>query len=122
MEPLNAPVKVSIDLTYRCPLRCRHRRADTGMAPNSSGDELRLDDIRAVLEDLGRMGVFRVAFSGGEPFLRPDIVKILGHAANVGVGRAFVSTSGMALDDRKGHALRSLRCGSHARAVFAVLA
>lgn len=105
MRPLRAPIKVSLDLTYRCPLRCRHCRVGEA-GPQRT---LTLDEVLRVVEDLASIGVFRIAFSGGEPFLRKDIVEIIRHTLAVSPGRVFVSTSGVAFTDRTLVALHPLR-------------
>lgn len=105
MCPLQAPIKVSLDVTSRCLLRCQHCR----VGKTDSQDILTFAEIRRIIEDLAQMKVFRIALSGGEPFLRDDIVEIIRHALAVSPGRVFVSTSGLRLTDRMLNALHPLR-------------
>jgi len=56
-----------------------------------------------------RIKVFRIAFSGGEPFLRDDLIEIIRQALAAGSWRVFVSTSGLRLTDHTLAALYPLR-------------
>ncbi len=58
-----APRQVSIALTNRCDLACRHCYAP------KSRDELRHDDVLAWLAELDTNGTLGVGFGGGEPTL-----------------------------------------------------
>ena len=95
MDARPAPVRVAVDVTRRCNLACCHCRHGDG-AP--AGSELTFDEIVGVVDDLSRMGVFRLVLSGGEPLLREDLGEILLHALGSRIGRVFVSTNGLCLD------------------------
>lgn len=84
------PLRVSVDLTTRCNLACRHCRHSV-----SGTVDLPFDLARAVIEDASRLGVFRLALSGGEPTLREDILELLDCALRSDVGRVFLSTNGV---------------------------
>jgi radical SAM protein with 4Fe4S-binding SPASM domain len=105
MRPLGAPTKVSLDLTSDCLLNCKHCRAGGTNPPETLG----FDEVRRILDDLASIGVFRIGLSGGEPFLREDIVEILRHACTVGAGRVIVSTSGLAFGTHTLSVLHALR-------------
>lgn len=105
MPPLQAPIKVSLDVTSRCLLHCQHCR----VGKTDSQDVLTFAEIRRIVEDLAQMKVFRIAFSGGEPFLRDDIVEVIRHTLGVSPGRVFVSTSGLRLTDQILSTLHPLR-------------
>jgi radical SAM protein with 4Fe4S-binding SPASM domain len=95
IRTLPAPIRVSLDLTSVCNLRCRHCRHGT-----LPGPEIRLDfdQIRRIVDDAAQMGVFRLTFSGGEPTLRADLVEILAYALGSSrIGRVFLSTNGQYL-------------------------
>lgn len=94
MEPLSAPLKVSIDLTQECNLACAHCRCH---APNP-GRLATTHSILDLVDELAALKVFRIAFSGGEPLLRPDAPDILEHALRVAPGRVSLSTNATLLD------------------------
>lgn len=89
MEFMHSPLRVSIDVTGACNLSCRHCRHGS-----QACDELTLAELSFVIDDVGQMGVFRLVISGGEPFLRQDMLEILLRALRTRVGRVFVSTNG----------------------------
>lgn len=65
----------TIELTYRCNEKCRHC-----YVYDECGDELTTEQVKTVLDDLSRMGVLSVVFTGGEVFVRKDIFEILEYA------------------------------------------
>ena len=73
----NAPARMDLALTYRCNLNCPH--CYTG-GPNTQMRELSFDDWLKVYEILWRIGVPNVVFTGGEPTLRDDLVKLVAEA------------------------------------------
>ncbi|HEX9188217.1 MAG TPA: radical SAM protein [Vicinamibacteria bacterium] len=89
-----SPLHLTFFVTRRCNARCplcfyAAERDAEGGAP-----ELSLDEIRRVARSMGKL--LWVLFSGGEPFLRPDLPEIAGafHDAN-GAGFLTVPTNGL---------------------------
>jgi MoaA/NifB/PqqE/SkfB family radical SAM enzyme len=70
------PNDVSFELTYSCNLRCRQCYAEAGDEHNLSKD-FSTEQILGILEKLYKAKVFKVALTGGEALLRPDIMKII---------------------------------------------
>lgn len=107
LTPLSAPVKVSVDLTRQCNLRCLHCRNRTSV---DHSRQLDFRTLAAVIDDVAAMGVFRLAFSGGEPLLRSDLPEIIEYAVGRNIPRVFVSTNGTLLDQQwltRLHAVRN---------------
>lgn len=73
-----------------CNLRCKH----CGVGPDLLADRepLCLDETRLVLDNLKRRNISVVTLVGGEPFLDPDIFKILDHAEGIGL-RISINTN-----------------------------
>ncbi len=88
---------VRIAVTSRCNLRCVYcLREEHG---SSSEEGLRFDEITRVIRVLADCGVRKVRFTGGEPLLRPDIVRLVREAKAVtGVGTVTLTTNGVLLD------------------------
>lgn len=74
---LKAPIRVDLEVTSRCNLRCRHCYTDKSKIVDLS--YLRIKDL--VLE-LKTMGVVGVQLLGGEPSLHPKIGEIIGFLHN----------------------------------------
>ncbi len=77
------------NVTSACNLKCTHCYAATEGAP----DELKTAEALAVIDDLAAFGCPVLLFSGGEPFVRPDILTLAKHAASKGL-RVVFSTNG----------------------------
>ena len=79
---------VSLDLTYRCNLRCnmcflygQHLQGNNPtLRTIGTRTELTIEQWRAVLEDLAELGVRRLVMSGGEVFVKPGFLELLGAA------------------------------------------
>lgn len=70
-----APIHLTFFLTRRCNAKCRHcfYIHDRNLS-NEDNNELSLDEIKKISASMGRL--LWLAFSGGEIFLRDDIVEI----------------------------------------------
>jgi radical SAM protein with 4Fe4S-binding SPASM domain len=79
---LTAPTEVHFNLTRRCTLACRHCTSQSG--PGASA-ELSNEQARRALQVMSGMGVFHVAFGGGELFLRSDAIELASHARQLGM-------------------------------------
>lgn len=94
------------NVTKRCNLRCVHCYASADPSPHP--DELTTEEGMALLEDLAQFGCPVVLFSGGEPFMRPDILDLIHKAVSLGL-RAVVSTNGVLIDRALARELK--KCG-----------
>jgi radical SAM protein with 4Fe4S-binding SPASM domain len=70
-----SPIHLTLFLTKRCNARCRHcfYIYDRNLSPENY-DELSLDEVERISASMGNL--LWLAFSGGEIFLRDDIVEI----------------------------------------------
>lgn len=69
----NIPLSVLAELTYRCNHRCYF----CYQKKHESGEELNTMEWRSILRQLADMGALYITFSGGEPFLREDLMDII---------------------------------------------
>ncbi|MGH7838638.1 MAG: radical SAM protein, partial [Candidatus Binataceae bacterium] len=80
-----APVEVSIEVTRRCPLECRHCYNNLAMSDSAARNaELTLAEYRRLLDELAEAGCLWVLFTGGEIFARRDFLEIYSHAKTKG--------------------------------------
>lgn len=91
----NAPSTVFWDITGECNLRCAHCYNFEGMRHEN---ELSTVEIKRTLEEMSAFGVKSISFSGGEPFMRKDMLEIVHHATDLGFDSVGVSTNGILLD------------------------
>ncbi|MFH1397109.1 MAG: radical SAM protein [Candidatus Omnitrophota bacterium] len=93
-------------LTYRCQLDCVHCGVKLNFDPAKV--ELNTGEVKEVLRQARRIGVYFVVFFGGEPFLRQDIMEIIEYAAELGI-MVSISTNGLLLNRQILDKLR--KCG-----------
>lgn len=94
---------VSLDLTYRCNLRCNmcflYGQHLTGKNPTVETirrrKELTLDEWRSVLEDLAALGVRSLVMSGGEVFLKRGFLELLAAARERGFTVSVLTNGSM---------------------------
>lgn len=72
---LGLPLRVQLDLTYRCNERCIHCYLD-----HEDHGELTTAEVLGLLDQMAAAGTFFLSISGGEIFMRQDLFEILEHA------------------------------------------
>lgn len=72
------PSSVVFEVTRRCNMDCRMCYVVDHAQPHP--EELDTREAQGVLDQLAQAGTLQVIFSGGEPFMRPDLFDILAHA------------------------------------------
>jgi sulfatase maturation enzyme AslB (radical SAM superfamily) len=92
-----------------CNLACSHCFISCSPT-NRTHEMLSLEDVERHLADAVRLGVKEYYFTGGEPFLNPDMEAIL--AATLAVGPASVLTNGLLLDPARCRRLTALAAGA----------
>jgi len=92
-----APFQVVWDVTYACNLHCKHCYATAGKPWE---DELTTEEAKHAIDIFDRAGVTIIAFSGGEPLVRPDIMELVRYAADKGIYVAM-ATNGTLITKKK---------------------
>ncbi len=98
----NIPLGVQLDLTYRCNERCIHCYLD-----HDDHGEMSTAEIKDVLDQMARAGVFFLTLSGGEILMRRDFFDILEHAR----ARTFcikLKTNGVLIRRKEAERIRAL--------------
>jgi len=71
------------EITAACNLNCIHCHT-TGGKP--AKDELTTDEAKKLIDELAKIGEFRMlVYSGGEPLVRSDLFELLHHSKNAGL-------------------------------------
>lgn len=90
---LSAPTQVFAEITDDCQLKCKHC-----FNGNRRGNAyLETSVWEKIIDRLDECGVFRIRISGGEPFLRKDIIEILKYIDTKSI-RYSVYTNGLNVD------------------------
>src|SRR5215467_9226098 len=99
---LGTPLSVHIDVTYRCNERCSHCYLD-----HDDKGEMTTQEIRDLLDQLAEAGVFFLAFSGGEVFMRRDFLDLVEYARKL-LFNVKVKTNGVMIHEAEAQRLREL--------------
>jgi len=97
---------VLIEVTQRCDQNCRYCFASAGPAAGS-GEDLTIDEIRAIYEDLlakSPKRPFNIQLSGGEPTIRDDLPEIIRLGRDTGFPYIQLNTNGKRLAEEPGYA------------------
>lgn len=87
------PVRVHLDLTYRCHQRCLHCfLPEAWRRGEGTPHELGTAQVKSALDQLAAAGSFLLTLSGGEIFLRPDLLDILEHARRRNFSTSVMTT------------------------------
>ena len=73
---LSIPVSVTLELTRRCPLSCRHCYLPETRGRSGPARELSTAQWEKILRQLAEAGGLYLVFTGGEPLLRPDLARL----------------------------------------------
>jgi radical SAM protein with 4Fe4S-binding SPASM domain len=99
------PLRVMFELTYRCNFFCRHCYIPLRYRKYK---ELKTKDVFYTLDQLADIGCFYLGFTGGEPFMRKDILKILWYAKRKGF-EIIIYTNGSLINKKIADELAELR-------------
>lgn len=94
-KELSAPYRMDMALTYRCNNNCVHCYAG---GPRET-KELFTEEWFAILDKVEGLGIPHVVFTGGEPTLRDDLIKLIAHTQEIGLVSGLV-TNGRLLKDK----------------------
>lgn len=87
---------VRIAITEKCNLRCTYCMPEEGVDFKNGEQILSAEEILRVINVLARMGIKKVRFTGGEPLVRKDIVKLVqGAASTPGITGVHMTTNGI---------------------------
>jgi MoaA/NifB/PqqE/SkfB family radical SAM enzyme len=104
------PLQMVMELTYRCNLKCemcfqRRQMEQLHLRPGGPAQELSLEEIQRIIAQTPPWSL--IIFTGGEPFVRADILDILAYAAKK--RRCHVVTNGALIAPEVARALVDLR-------------
>jgi radical SAM protein with 4Fe4S-binding SPASM domain len=105
-ETNKVPLSATFELTYKCNFKCVHCYIKKGRA--NKNKELSFDEIKYVLDDLAELGTPVIGFTGGEIFLRKDIINILEYASKKGFA-IILQTNGSLINKTIVNKLKNLK-------------
>lgn len=84
-----------MEITNKCPLQCIHCSSDSSL---TTREQLKLDEIKQIIDDFKDLGGKVLEISGGEPLLHKDIFKIILYGKLKGL-EVRLYTNGIYLND-----------------------
>jgi radical SAM protein with 4Fe4S-binding SPASM domain len=90
------PTTATIEVTNRCNARCSY----CFLEDRISSVELSTEQIHTVIDKLSESTITMLTITGGEPFLRRDIIEILEHCCNANFFVITVYSNGTVLQDK----------------------
>jgi MoaA/NifB/PqqE/SkfB family radical SAM enzyme len=94
--PFTKPDFINIGLTHRCNLKCKI--CETWKVWSKSENELKLSELKNVINEIGKWGGINLSFAGGEPLIRKsDLLECIKLAKKWGLV-THVTTNGQMID------------------------
>ncbi len=99
--PTTGPIKAEWEVVNTCNAKCLtclywQEKTDSRIFSTSEGKNL--------IQQLARSGLLNLCFTGGEPFLRKDLVELLSYAKKYGITTSVV-TNGLLISERRAREL-----------------
>lgn len=85
---LSAPLKISMNITKQCNLRCKQCFSDSGEIKDV---ELSTEEICLLFDEMRKNGTFFICIGGGEPLMRKDLLQLLEYGKNKQLAISIVS-------------------------------
>jgi MoaA/NifB/PqqE/SkfB family radical SAM enzyme len=103
------PFWMHLDLTYRCHQRCLHCYIPEAWRQGEGpGPELSTGQVKVILDQLAAAGTFFLTLSGGEIFLRPDLLELVQYARRLGFAISLMTSGTYGLQERELDFLKDL--------------
>jgi len=99
------PLWVSLELTYRCPLKCSWCSNPLDF-DDYAARELSTEEWKKALREARQLGALQLGFTGGEPLLRDDLEELVAYADGLGFYTNLI-TSAIGLSEERLVALKA---------------
>jgi len=101
-KPLVFPTKITLEITDCCNARCHYCNM---WQLKRKKDELTFIQKKKLIKELKSwLGVFKINFTGGEPFLDQDLIELISYCHQLGVITG-VTTNGLLIERKMTHQL-----------------
>lgn len=99
LDTFNRPITyLRVSVTDLCNQRCRYCMPEVGVCKRSREEMLTEDEMIRAIETAASLGIKKVRITGGEPLVKPNIVRICERTTAVeGINEVCVTTNGVRL-------------------------
>jgi len=87
------PSMVTVNLTNKCNQRCVYCEIGKEIS-STSKDELKVDDLKWIIDEMAKNKINRLSLCGGEPFLFEGILEVVNYANTKNI-KCTITTNGM---------------------------
>ncbi len=103
------PYQIMIEVEPRCNLNCSWCFNRNTFAKNDrlALISLKTPTIKEIIEEIAKLKIPTIRFTGGEPLLRDDIFELLGYAKNKGL-HVILNSNGILIDETNARKLNGL--------------
>ena len=98
IERPRIPIKIYLDVTTRCNLRCKHCYFYHHLT--GKGEDMNIEKVKLIIDKIDKKGIPLLCLLGAEPFMREDIPEIVEYASKKGI-LIDVITNGTLLNEKK---------------------
>ena len=89
-----------VSVTDKCNLRCIYCMDEKDNSFLKNDEKLTDDEIYRIVKESSELGIKKVRITGGEPLVRPNLVKLIGRINSIsGVEEIYLTTNGILLAD-----------------------
>lgn len=95
------PSMAQIELTLKCNANCTFCsiwRPEFQQSLKSQGREMTTTEIKRLIDDLDKLNITVISFTGGEPTIRPDLGELLDYVTSKGGIMSTIATNGFLLE------------------------
>lgn len=89
--------EISIEIIRKCPNRCVHC---SSFSSEDCTEIIPFETFKEVVDGVKSLGLKTICFSGGEPFLHPDIIEMVQYVYRNGL-QCYIYSSGIYMDSMK---------------------
>jgi radical SAM protein with 4Fe4S-binding SPASM domain len=107
MAKRRIPFSGSLEVTFRCNLRCVHCYVGKQRSGTPNLQEMSTNEIYRILDQITEAGCLWLLLTGGEPLVRPDLLEIYSYARRKGL-IVTLFTNGTLLTERIADALAEM--------------
>jgi len=108
------PISVTLELNTTCNFRCKHC-----YIPKHIEKGLELEKIQMIFQELRNLGTLNITLTGGEVFLRDDILSIIEYARSLGF-RVFILSNGSLINEETAKELSNLYISEFSTTIFSM--
>ncbi len=88
-----------LSVTDKCNLRCVYCMPPNGVVSLEHREILTFEEVERVVRILAKTGLKKVRFTGGEPFVRKNVIKLIEKISHIdGIAETGITTNGILLE------------------------